>query len=724
LRFSSAQCRCVPRALLQPNRHVALRNRIQSVTRRIVRTSSSSAATWASPAGFQNPHGSVESGEVPAPLELPPTPKSSGLMDVFPYLAKLALSEKTLYWRLAGALALMVISKVAGLMAPMYFKHAVDAMGHSAVQASVAALLTSGMCRIVNGVAKEIQHPCFTPISQAAGRRVAYHTFAHVLDLDISFHLERRTGALSRVLERGTRSIAVMFRAIVFTFIPTIVELGLVAALLARSFNPMVAVLVVMTFGAYVSWTILMTAAATDIRKEVNVLDNQTTGKAVDALLNYETVALFNNQALEVSEYDTVLSKLQKASIKTEGISATLNAGQSVILSIGLTAVLAVAALGSQTGIAMTAGDLVLVQGLLLQLWGPLQFLGWFYRELRQSLVDLDAFLKVLQTKNSLPDGTRDLPLLGPINSPSSNGAIPATHSNMPQSATAASSERGLHLELQDVHFSYNADREVLKGVNISAKPGQSVAIVGPSGSGKSTLLRLMVRLYDANQGTIKLNGVDVRELRQASLRGSVAVVPQDTVLFNDTIYRNIAYGRPGASREEVEAAAERAQLTAAIGRMSDGYMTMVGERGLKLSGGEKQRVAIARAFLREPRLLICDEATSALDTATERGIMESLTELATGRTSIFVAHRLSTIRNCDKIVVMSAGKVVEEGTHAELMALGRVYSDMHTMQSEAEALEDNICVSPSSWEEWEPRASVAQSLGSMDQPVAVATEK
>lgn len=639
-----------------------------------------------------------------APLPLPPTPKSSNFMDVFPYLAKLALSEKTLYWRLAAALALMVLSKVAGLMAPVYFKNAVDAMGKSAVPATVAALLTSGLCRIVNGVAKEIQHPCFTPISQAAGRRVAYHTFAHVLDLDISFHLERRTGALSRVLERGTRAIAVMFRAIVFTFVPTIVELFLVATLLARSFNPIVAVLVVVTFVTYVAWTILMTGAATDIRKEVNVLDNQTTGKAVDALLNYETVALFNNQALEVSEYDTVLSKLQKASIKTEGIGATLNAGQSVILSIGLTAVLAMAAMGSSS-VAMTAGDLVLVQGLLLQLWGPLQFLGWFYRELRQSLVDLDAFLKVLQTKNMLPDGDKDLPLPDSrIGSPAAaslrgNGAGPAQH--------AVLSSQGLHLEMENVHFSYNSDREVLKGIDISVAPGQSVAIVGPSGSGKSTLLRLMVRLYDVKDGSITLNGLNVRDLKQSSLRGSVAVVPQETVLFNDTIYRNIAYGRPGATKAEVEQAAERAQLTEAIGRMANGYMTTVGERGLKLSGGEKQRVAIARAFLREPRLLICDEATSALDTATERGIMDSLTELATGRTSVFVAHRLSTIRNCDKIVVMSAGKVVEEGSHADLMAAGRVYSDMWAMQAEAEEAEDRVCLEPTTWENWQECAGV-----------------
>lgn len=661
-----------------------------------------SAAVWGTPAGFNERGDSSTFVDVDAPLPLPATPKSSDFMHVLPYLAKLALSEKTLYWRLAIALALMVLSKATGLLAPVYFKHAVDALGKNAVSATVAALLISGVCRVLNGISKEMQHPCFTPISQAAGRRVAYHTFAHVLDLDIGFHLERRTGALSRVLERGTRSIAVMFRAIVFTFIPTMVELILVAAVLARNFNPIVAVLVVATFVTYVAWTILMTAAAADIRKEVNVLDNQTTGKAVDALLNYETVALFNNQALEVSEYDTVLSKLQKVSIKTEGISATLNAGQSVVLSVGLTAVLAMAAMGSSSA-TMTAGDLVLVQGLLLQLWGPLQFLGWFYRELRQSLVDLDAFIKVLQTQNSLPDGDQELPIDNIAEHTSHSASVLSNGSGLAHPEVASSS--GLKLEMQNLHFSYNPDREVLKGVNISVAPGQSIAIVGPSGSGKSTLLRLIVRLYDPSQGRIVLNGVDVRNLTQSSLRNSVAVVPQDTVLFNDTIYRNIAYGRPGATKAEVEQAVRRAQLTEAISRMTDGYMTIVGERGLKLSGGEKQRVAIARAFLREPRLLICDEATSALDTATERGIMDSLTELADGRTSVFVAHRLSTIRNCDKIIVMSAGKVVEEGSHADLMAAGRVYSDMWAMQAEAEKAEDRVCLEPTTWEHWQDHA-------------------
>eukprot|EP00891_Asterochloris_glomerata_P006206 jgi/Astpho2/6206/e_gw1.00088.34.1_t len=486
----------------------------------------------------------------------------------------------------------------------------------------------------------------------------------HVLDLDIGFHLERRTGALSRILERGTRSVAMMFRAVVFTFLPTIVELGLVTTVLARKFSASIAAAVLATFVLYVAWTTWMTKQATEVRKEVNELDNLTTAKAIDSLINYETVKLFNNELLEVTQYDQYLVGFQRASVTTEVISATLNAGQAIILSVGLTAALCLAARGgaSAAGMVVTAGDLVMVQGLLLQLWGPLNFLGWFYREVRQSLVDMEAFFKILSTQPTLPDGTQDLP---------------------------ASRQGPAAAEIQNVRFSYPGGqptpREVLRGVSLRAAPGQSVAIVGSSGSGKSTILRLLVRLYDAAEGSVILDGIDVKDLKQASLRSAVAVVPQDTVLFNDTILNNIGYGRPEAPEDEIIKAAEMARLSDAIARMPNGYSTMVGERGLKLSGGEKQRVAIARAFLRNPRLLICDEATSALDTATEQGIMGSLNELAQGRTSVFVAHRLSTVQQCDKIIVMSEGVVAEQGSHLELMAAGGLYAQMWETQAAKE---------------------------------------
>lgn len=655
---------------------------------------------------------------VPRPAELPPPPKNTSLWHVLPYLTKLAVSDAQLYWRLGLAFALMIASKAAGLMAPLYFKKAVDALStqtHVAAQAAVIALLWSGGCRVINGIAKELQHPIFTPVAQAAGRRVAYHTFSHVLDLDVGFHLERRTGALSRILERGTRSVGMMFRAVVFTFMPTAIELILVCTLLAQRFKPAVALAVLATFVAYVAWTTVMTKAATEVRKEVNELDNLTTGKAVDVLLNYETVKLFNNEQLEVDQYDSYLLGFQKASVATERVAATLNAGQSLVLTVGLTAVLAMAASGG-TGAGVTAGDLVMAQGLLLQLWGPLQFLGWFYREVRQSLVDMEAFFAILQTIPKLPDGnlTLDAPSVSlegqRRDAPGGPQAdVPAWHEgargqgqvSAPVGAVGTSG-RGVKLELKDVRFGYSGEREVVGGVSLTVEPGQSIALVGPSGSGKSTILKLLMRLYDVNSGSILLDDIDTRDLQQASLRAAVAVVPQDTVLFNDTLLSNIAYGKPSASKEEIIQAAEMARLTDAIGRFPEGYDTMVGERGLKLSGGEKQRVAIARAFLRAPRLLICDEATSALDTATEQGIMGSLDELASGRTSVFVAHRLSTVQRCDKIVVMSGGVVAEQGTHEELMAARRIYFDMWEVQKAADAEAEKVCFS---------------SFGSMDDP-------
>ncbi|KAK9905738.1 hypothetical protein WJX75_005420 [Coccomyxa subellipsoidea] len=641
------------------------------------------------------------------PPKLPPTPSSSKLLDVLPYLVKLAVSDRQLWWRLGASVFLMLLSKSSGLMAPIFLKNAVDALGNvvneAAVTRTVNALLLSGACRILCSLTKEMQGPCFTPIAQAAGRRVAYHTFSHVLDLDINFHLERRTGALSRILERGTRSVSMVFRAVVFTFLPTAIELVLVCGLLARTFTPIVSALVVGTFAAYVAWTAALTRAAAEARKQVNKLDNLTTSKAIDALLNYETVKLFNNEQLEVDEYDRYLVGYQQASVATETIAAVLNGGQGFVLAAGLTAVLASATLSTAVG-SFTGGDLVMAQGLLLQLWGPLQFLGWFYRELRQSLVDMEAFFKILATQPNLPDGSRQLlqrSHAAPVPAAAvsrSNGHVNghaqgATVKNRgPGEASTSGQDQGMAVELDNVVFGYRPGRPVLKGVSLKVEPGQSCAIVGSSGSGKSTLLRLLVRLYDAQSGSIQLDGIDVRELQQSSLRQAVAVVPQDTVLFADTILRNIRYGRPDASFEEIERAAEMAQLKRVVDGMPDGYNTIVGERGLKLSGGEKQRVAIARAFLRGPRLLICDEATSALDTATERSIMTSLEELAQGRTSVFVAHRLSTVQRCDKIVVMADGLVVEQGTHEELMRAGQVYYDMWEAQAAAEEFHEQ-CV-------------------------------
>ncbi|GFH11909.1 ABC family transporter: mitochondrial ATM1-like protein, partial [Haematococcus lacustris] len=633
---------------------------------------------------------------------------------------------------------------------------------------------------------------------------------SHVLDLDIKYHLDRRTGRLSRILERGTRSIQMLYRAVIFTFVPTALELLIVCGVLAKAFNPLVGGLVLATFGAYVAWSVTLTQMAAAARKHVNTLDNATSAKAVDALLSYETVALFNNQKLEVAQYNAYLKEYFKATVHTERLAAVLNAGQAIILAGGLTAIM-VTALQVGKGGAVSAGDLVMIQGLLLQLWAPLQFLGWFYRELRSALVDMEDFFAVLRTRSALRDGNQVLPAsYQPASPPTLHQSIPAlqhptlvaTNGNgrYPNSQPAAHSvsNGAVHpaarcevriltgaadLEGRHPHSAiwpqprrsrwvggeyettcsrllisseYEMRAEISKGVTLTVPsvgssgstlapnlepslqwnthcgPLQNGVVVcgvpmhmayiwlihgidmvtarfgmrqplsstqaagvhghillawfscaigvtnpGSSGSGKSTILKLLTRLYDTDSGEVLLNGVNAKDLRLESLRGAVAVVPQDTMLFNDTIMQNIRYGRPESSEEEVVAAAKLAHLHDAVVRMPNAYSTVVGERGLKLSGGEKQRVAIARAFLRQPRLLICDE------------IMASLNELAAGRTSVFVAHRLSTIRSCDTIVVLRDGLVAEQGSHEALMAQPEgLYRAMWELQA-AEQQED-----------------------------------
>jgi len=593
-------------------------------------------------------------------------PRSATLVDVLPYLVRLALHDASLVWRIGFATLAMVVSKAAGLLAPLYFKHAVDLISspgdvaHGGWIPTVSmALVLHGLCRAVNALAKEAQHPLFTPVSQAAGRRISFSALYHVLGLDVHFHLGRNTGSLARMLERGSRSISMIFRAVVFTLAPTILELGAVCALLWTSFQWKVSSIVLATFAVYFAWTVWMTVLSTTIRRDVKNLDNVIGGRAVDALLNVEAVKLSGAELYEVEAYDEKLEQYQKASVNLEVASAVLNSGQALVLAVGMTAALIVAAADAR----VTTGDLVMIQGLLIQLWAPLQFLGWFYRELRQSLVDMEDLFTLMRTDTEVPDGTLEL-------SEQDSDASP------------------LRIQLENVEFKYpGTKRRVLKGVSITAEPGESIAIVGPSGSGKSTLLRIIVRMFDVQKGSVTIGGYNVKDLRGASLRSAVAVVPQDTVLFNDTMLHNVSYGNPDASAEEIFKAVKAAKLLPALDRMSEGWNTEVGERGLKLSGGEKQRVAIARAFLKKPRLLICDEATSALDTATEKGIMASLEELAANRTSVFVAHRLSTIQGCDTIFVLKDGLVAEQGTHASLMDSKGLYYEMWNMQATEDAL-------------------------------------
>ncbi|KFM24680.1 Iron-sulfur clusters transporter atm1, mitochondrial [Auxenochlorella protothecoides] len=415
-----------------------------------------------------------------------------------------------------------------------------------------------------------------TFLLQAAARRVSFHTFSHVLNLDLHFHLNRKTGSLSRMLERGSRSIAVIFRAIAFTAIPTLLELAAVCTILARTFDARVSALVLTTFAAYAGWTIAIARWTTQIRREVKDLDNHISGKAVDALLNYETVALYGNEQGEVEQYDQGLIQYQKKSVKMEGVSALLNAGQAFVLAAGMAAVLLVT-VRSKPGV--TAGDLVMVQGLLLQVWSPLSFLGWFYRELRQSLVDLEDMLRLLKTDNSVVDGSHALPTAA---ASVADGSAPAR-----RGATRQQASQGLAVHLQNVTYGYpGTTRNVLKGVSLSAAPGESIAIVGPSGSGKSTILRLLVRLFDAGSGAVFVNGVDVRELRKKDLRGAVGVIPQDTVLFNDTLRHNVAYSRPSATFEELEKAAKAAKLDAVVARLSKGWESLACDRIYVLRDG------------------------------------------------------------------------------------------------------------------------------------------
>jgi len=527
----------------------------------------------------------------------------------------------------------------------------------AAAQSAAAALLLAGLARALSGLSTEARVLAFAPVAQSAARRVALQAFQHVLRLDLAFHVDRRTGSLSRTLDRGVRSTAMVFRAVVFTFFPTVVELVAVCALLWHTFSGAVVALVLCTFAAYVAWTVSLTALAARRREAANALDSESSGRAVDALLNFETVATFGNVDVEAREYNALLLRYQAAALRAEEASSALNAGQAVILSGGMAAVLVTAALGLG-GSAGTVGALVMANGLITQLWAPLNFLGFFWRELRQSLVDIQSMFKIMSRQTSVPDGDAPLP---PAAGP------------------------GLDLELRDVSFSHG-EREVLRRVSLRVPAGSSLGIVGESGSGKSTLLKLILRMYDPSAGAVLLDGQDARSLQLASLRAAVAVVPQECVLFNDTLARNIEYGRPGASEAEVAAAAAAAQLSRTLLLLPSGLATQVGERGVKLSGGEKQRVALARAFLRNPRLLVSDEATSALDSASEAGILAALRDCATGRTSVTVAHRLSTVRHCDAICVLDNGQIVELGSHDELMARRGRYAAMWEKQAGAPA--------------------------------------
>jgi ATP-binding cassette, subfamily B, heavy metal transporter len=569
-------------------------------------------------------------------------------------------------WRVLVALACLVAAKLANIGVPLVLKQLVDALSlkpgdpRAVIVVPVAVLLAYGALRISITLFTELREFLFYPVAARIARRVSLEAFEHLLALSLRFHLERQTGGVSRDIERGSRSIQSLLNYTIYNILPTLVEIAMVIALLSAKFDGWFAAI---TFGAlvvYIAFTVSVTEWRSAFRRAMNEQDSKANTKALDALLNYETVKYFSNEGFEQARYDDNLRRLEKASIKSQTSLSMLNLGQSLIIATAVTLLVWRATVGVVAG-TMTLGDLVLVNALMIQLYIPLNFLGVIYREIKQSLIDMEKMFALLGQNREIADAPGAQPLLA----------------------------RGGAVRFDDVRFGYDADREILHGVSFEIPAGKTVAIVGPSGSGKSTLARLMFRFYDVGSGRIAIDGQDIRAVTQKSLREAIGIVPQDTVLFNDTVEYNIAYGRTGADRHAVEGAARSAHIHGFIVSTPKGYDTIVGERGLKLSGGEKQRVAIARTLLKNPPIMIFDEATSALDSANERAIQAELQSAARNRTALVIAHRLSTVVDAHQILVMEEGRIVERGTHGELVARGGRYAEMWQLQqSSSEAVE------------------------------------
>ena len=570
-------------------------------------------------------------------------------------------------WRVGIALGFLVAAKVANVGVPVLLKHLVDALSikpgdpQALLVVPVGLVVAYGALRLSTSLFTELRELIFAKATEGTARSISLQVFRHLHALSLRFHLERQTGGMTRDIERGTRAVHSLISYSLYSIVPTLIEVTMVLTVLAVKFDAWFAWITIAALVLYITFTITVTEWRTKFRKQMNELDSKAHSRAIDSLLNYETVKYFNNEEFEARRYDENLESLRKAGLKSQTTLSLLNTGQQLIIATALVAMLWRATLGVAEG-RLTLGDLVMINAFMLQLYIPLNFLGVIYREIKQSLTDLDKMFTLLDRDREVDD----LPDAKPLH------------------VTAG------HVRFEHVHFAYDPARPILHDLTFEIPPGKTVAVVGPSGAGKSTLARLLYRFYDVSSGSISIDGHSLQSVTQTSLRGAIGIVPQDTVLFNDTVEYNIAYGRPGATLEEVQAAARAAHIHDFIAATPLGYATMVGERGLKLSGGEKQRVAIARTLLKNPPVLIFDEATSALDSANERAIQAELRSAAQGKTALVIAHRLSTVVDAHEIVVLEAGRIVESGPHTQLLASNGRYAQMWRLQQSGQESEQS----------------------------------
>lgn len=599
-----------------------------------------------------------------------PSPTRRGDVHTFrtllPYLWP---PELELRARVVAAMLLLFAAKGFTVFVPILYKRAVDALAPSAVHPGTSSLalplgllLAYAGARVLSQAFGELRDAVFAKVGQRAIRRIALKVFEHLHHLALRFHLDRQTGGLSRSIERGTKGIEFLLNFMLFNILPTLLEVTLVCGLLWRFYDYRFALVTFATIAVYIVFTLSITNWRMQFRRVMNETDQEANTKAIDSLLNYETVKYFGNEEHESRRFDHAMQRYERAAVTSKTTLSLLNIGQGFIIAAGLTVIMAMAAAGVIGG-KLKVGDFVLVNTYLIQLYLPLNFLGFIYREIKQSLIDMEAMFVLLEQHEEVADRP-GAPVLA---------------------------VKGGEVRFENVRFSYDPDREILKGISFTVPEGKNVAIVGHSGAGKSTISRLLFRFYDVNEGRILIDGQDIREITQSSLRAAIGIVPQDTLLFNDSIYYNIAYGKPDAPREAVEEAARLARIHDFVRGLPKGYDTRVGERGLKLSGGEKQRVAIARTILKAPRILLFDEATSALDTQTEREIQESLREVSAERTTLVIAHRLSTVIHADEIIVLDAGRIVERGRHEALLAIEGRYAAMWRRQLETAHLREEL---------------------------------